>query len=256
MGTSHQDDIKQFAIFSLHRTGSSLLVDILDRIPSIKCYYELYKPDTEYSDQEWIIQHGSTHQNWKERNKAEPLAYWNEIVKLSSNSKFKAIGFKIFWDQNQTLLKYIADSPKYQKIILLRNPIARYISTLRAKATGKWFQIKTEPTARKLVFDPDEFELFLRDHICGARYYLRKAKEFPDKYLNITYEDVISRNSIKNIFDRLEINDFSEHKLTTQYAKQFIEPIDSCFLNYDQMKDYLISNHSSLLNEPGCPKFF
>ena len=246
---------KQFVIFSLHRTGSSLLVDILDRIPGIKCYYELYKPDTDYTEKEWLTTYQHVHLNWKERNKTEPLKYWNELINLNCNSRAKAIGFKIFWDQNQILLKHVADSDDYEKIVLLRNPIARYISSARAKATGKWFQVKSETSAKKLTFNPQEFEFFLRDHICGARYYLRKAKEMPHKYIVTTYENVVNKKIIKDILSKLEIDCPIPSELTTQYVKQTIEPIKSCFLNYEQMKEYLISNHASLLSEPGSPTF-
>jgi len=174
-----------------------------------------------------------------------------------SDKSTKAVGFKIFAGHHDKFLEFIAKSSNYEKIILLRNPIARFISFTRAITTGLWLQViydEHTTLTKKLIFNPDEFELFLKKHNESFNWYLHLAKQQPHKYLITTYEDVVSRKSIKLILDKLTINCPPKCRMFTDLAKQSTEPIDSCFVNYEQMKDYLISNHPTLLNNPGCPE--
>jgi hypothetical protein len=246
---------KQFVIFSFHRTGSSMLVDILDSIPEIKCYYELYKPKTDYTENELLVKTKTTPQNWKIKAKNDPLSYWKEIINLQCNNTFSAIGFKIFWGHHQSWLEYLANSSDFEKIVLLRNPIARYISAERAKVTGKWFQLKSEETTKKLIFNPVVFDRFVKTHNNGVQYYLEKTKNYPDKYLTVTYENIVNRTALRSILEKLQLDSTQVNNLKTKYVKQTVEPIEKCFLNYEQMKEYILQNYSELLDDPEAPQF-
>ena len=119
---------KQFVILSMSRSGTNLLISLLNQIKCIACRGEIYLKGLEtIICKNGILQHCSL----EEEKNSKPLAYWNEILS-SCDKSTKAIGFKIFLRQNDEFLEYLANSSEFEKVILMRNPIARYISPRHA----------------------------------------------------------------------------------------------------------------------------
>jgi LPS sulfotransferase NodH len=119
-----------FVILTLPRTGSYLLMDLLQQLRSISCHPEIFKkPRLE-------LHPGYTPRlKWtRVLRDANPLEF---IYGVSNVDDSLASGFKLMYNHQQVVQEHVLGTSEFQKIVLMRNPIARFISRLRAEATGQ-----------------------------------------------------------------------------------------------------------------------
>jgi hypothetical protein len=122
---------KSFVVLTQPRSGSYLLVDLLNQLPSVTCHGELFKPDR------WELASSMARPDgWSiaARNK-RPLKYCDFIY---AHTPGFAIGFKLFPSQQWRVCRSLCKSRTVHKIVLTRDPLSRFLSRLRAEATGQW----------------------------------------------------------------------------------------------------------------------
>lgn len=140
---------KRFVIFAEMRTGSNLLEATLNGIKRVTCFGEAFNPYMMgWPDKDELK--GITQQE-RDRDPHRLLAaLWDKPNHLP--------GFRYFHDHDPRVLDAILDDPACAKIILTRNPVDSYVSTVLARETNQWKLNETEtPIPAAIRFDPDEF---------------------------------------------------------------------------------------------------
>jgi LPS sulfotransferase NodH len=261
------------------RTGSNLLISLLNSHQSIKTYGELFNLDTLPRD------------NLTEALE-DPAAYLRRRVYKPHGPGISAVGFKMFYDHLKkdyfdkpalaadtsqrlqdkfvrfsafiesnydwdTLARRFRDAWDFLvedvslAVIHLkrRNALDTLISLKRAFATNEWWSLKNEsrPTFT-MHLDPEE---------C-SRYFQRLSdfqaaadKDFAAHPKNdVIYEDLVERqqDALKGIFTLLDVPSMP---LTTRMIKQNPAPAWETVANYEQLKNYFRHTQWNVLFEEG-----
>lgn len=239
-----------FTIITLPRSGSYLLVDLLNQIPRVKCHPEIFKsgrleldPDIKKSIK-WTV---------AGRDK-RPILYMRAVLATGDHD---ATGFKLFPEHNKRIFSHIVSGKYIHKIVLLRHPLSRHISRLRAEATGRWVERKDDTRQQHskvfFAFASDRFEQFLLHHNRFAEDLASAAASHPAAYTLIDYEEVISLRALERICRSLGVPPVDTATITPSLQKQTKETLPELVSNYNEMKAYLVEKHPGLLEQPGCP---
>lgn len=210
---------KKFIIIGRSRTGSGLLVDLLNSHPAINAYGEIF-----------IMLNGRT---CKE--------IWRKTFCRKSRS-IKYVGFKLFYyhpidSSDKTVWDYIKADPNIKIIHLKRiNMLRTIVSKKIADKTKVWKQKTNENGILKkdklveLSFNEciDEFNQ-MRKWERDAEIALEK-----NDIIQINYEDLVENkeNTMKRIFEFLNIPYYA---VDSNFQKQNDEPLKDLIVNYDEL---------------------
>ena len=158
-----------FLILTQARSGSYHLADQLNSAPDIACFGEIFKENALELPKPQLELLGLTNRDMVARD-ANPMGLLNRLRK-SVEHDGTLFGFKDFLHNlnRVDLAGKIGHSKNWQKIILLRNPLERYISRRRAADTGVFVvkagqNIAQDLLHQKIRFDPENFATFLNNH--------------------------------------------------------------------------------------------
>lgn len=224
-------DIIKFVIFAQGRSGSSLLVDLLNNHPDIRCDGEILN----------VVHAGK---------KFFPTFY---VKSMAKTSKEEIYGFKVKLyqlhsdskpDQNVNAGQFIINLHKtgWKIIYIKRNNIFRQaISGLVAKSRGKWHHHQNQGNLAlsKIKINPDKLLKSLR----GREKYLCDEKEILKTvpHLKIIYEIDLLKNrekTIDNVFKYLEAHPYP---VKTNLVRTSKDNIDDIIVNYKEIKDYFLN---------------
>ena len=222
-------DITKFVIFAQGRTGSTLLVDLLNNHPNIKCDGEIL--NVAFTGKKFF-----------------PIFYVKSKAKAS---KAEIYGFKVklyqLYDdgrklhQNVDPKKFITNLYKsgWKIIYLKRNNIFRQtISNFVAQSRERYHHTnKSELTLPKIKINPDK----LLERIRGREKYLCDEKETLKTipHLEISYEKDLLKDrerTMDKIFKYLEIHPCPVKTTLVRTSK---EELEDYIVNYKEIKDFL-----------------
>ena len=240
-----------FVILTQPRSGSYLLVDLLNQVPGIRCHPEIFKPGRLELHRDI-----KPHVKWTVSGRDErPILYMRAVLSIGD---YKATGFKLFPEHNKRLLSHISSAKHIHKIVLLRHPLSRFVSRLRAEATGRWVDRKADSRAKETevicTFESSRFNHFLQHHEKFVGDNAKAAAASPASYTLVDYEEVVSLHALAGICRALGVDPADTSLITPTLEKQTKEPLPALIGNYDEMKAYLIDKHPRLLEQPGCPR--
>lgn len=242
---------QHFIILTQPRSGSYLLVDLLNQVAGVRCHPEIFKLGRLELDPDI-----RPHLNWTIAGRDErPIRYMRAVLSIGD---YKATGFKLFLEHNKRLLSHISSAKHIHKIVLLRHPLSRFISRLRAEVTGRWVDRKADPRAEETkvvcTFESSRFDHFLHHHKKFAGDQATAATADPASYTLVDYEEVVSLRALDGICRSLGLAPVDTSMITPSLEKQTKEPLPALIGNYDEMKAHLIDKHPRLLEQPGCPR--
>ncbi|MDK2771861.1 MAG: sulfotransferase [Flavobacterium sp.] len=220
----------KFVVITRSRTGSNLLISLLNSHQKIEAYGEVFS----------LLQNKSCKE------------VYNEIFPEKSS---KTTGFKIFYyhpqdSEDKSIWDYLI-SDKNIKIIHLRreNFLRVHLSKLIADKTDVWVSTSNENKIedKKVLVDVN---LFLKD-VEKTNLFIEKTRnQFKDhQYIEITYEELVKDNQkiLSNILSFLNLSDC---KLNSPLKKQNNEKLEEIILNYDEVYNNLKnSEFEYLLND-------
>lgn len=146
---SEHPPFKRFVIFAEMRTGSNLLEATLNNLRRVTCFGEAFNPYMMgWPDKDELK--GIT----RAERDADPMrllaALWDKPDHLP--------GFRYFHDHDPRVFDAIIADRECAKIVLTRNPVDSYVSTVLARQTNQWKLNETEtPIPAAIRFDADEF---------------------------------------------------------------------------------------------------
>lgn len=232
---------KPFVILAYPRTGSYLLVSILDQFPGIKCHGEIFKNRKIELPAETIDKLKATLQS---RN-AEPAVFIKRLFKLTPDDH---TGFKFFANHNAELRKQLMYSNSINRVITHRNPFDIYVSQTRAIATGSWIDKKGDSQADKplLRFDPEQFDKIIRNVLANQARMKIIAEKRPDTTITINYDEIAAIDPVRKIAEFIGASSQPE-VINVSLHKQTSERYSELFENFDQLQAHVATHHPELV---------
>jgi LPS sulfotransferase NodH len=233
----------KFIIFSGARSGSTLFCDLLNAHPEILCHRELFHLQTIDYNVDIGNEIGFPTIEERDRNIELFLAkIWQQ------NLNKKAVGFKIFRNQNPTVNSLLIKDKQVQKIVLTRkNKIKTYVSLLLAKKHNEWIiDEKTAPQDKErkqgvVKINLESLQNWIQVH---DRYYesIRQALEkSKQSFLEISYEDLIGADNelVKsNVLKFLGVS-IQPHLLRASLKKQNSDRLVDLISNFEELEKKL-----------------
>ena len=228
----------QFVILAYPRTGSYNLMSLLDSCDDIACYGELFK--VKRMEVPKFRLNKLPFKTTEERD-ANPKRF---LTALSKQTPRKHFGFKLFqWHLvNVAHLEDILRDWKW--VILFRDPIETYASTLRAQNTNIWTKrtghdVDDAVLNQPVRFTPESLSSF------AAVYsvYFRRCHEIAaaSPSFTLAYDQMNDRTTMSALLDFLGSQSSAESMQST-YQKQFTRPLQEGFENWEEMQAYLAAN--------------
>ena len=190
--------LQPFVILTTGRTGSTLLVSLLNSHPEIICHSEPYNPNGVFMTGDLPKMRGLG-----QIRKFFPVVFARFLLNRYGDAPIK--GFKILSHQSPQVHAMVAKSPKIKKILLRRdNGLAAYSSNMIAHATQQWHVregVETKQT--RVVFDADSFDrytLHAAEHLDSLR---RTMKATSQRWLELEYRDLLSADAHRSILEFL-----------------------------------------------------
>ncbi|MDF3606925.1 hypothetical protein PE067_12765 [Paracoccus sp. DMF-8] len=225
---SDSPKFKRFVIFAEMRTGSNLLEATLNALKRVTCFGEAFNPYMMgWPDKDELK--GIT----RAEREADPLrllaALWDKPNHLP--------GFRYFHDHDPRVFDAIMDDRECAKIILTRNPVDSYVSTVLARETNQWKLNETEtPIPAAIRFDGDEFR---RD--------LSAIEEFQLRVLNrlqtsgqagfwLGYEDLRDADVMTGLLHWLGRTDLERVEPANDQVPQNPRELAEKVTNFDEMQ--------------------
>ncbi len=230
-----------FVILCYPRTGSYLLVDLLNQFPEIICYGEIFKnqrielPDPTISALGYSL----------EKRNEDPLGFIKKLYGLESQ---KITGFKLFPSHNRDVWDWVVNTDEIKKICLIRSPFEIYVSLERANATGIWVNRggkKSRPISAKLRFAPEKFDNLMVQIRLHNRNLERLVKNKPDCFVKIRYDQLTRCENIRELARFVGVNEQPD-QLLYRLQKQTVEKHSEIFENFHEMMDHLKAKYPKL----------
>jgi LPS sulfotransferase NodH len=232
---------RKFVIIGIARTGSTLLINLLNSHSQILAFGELFR----YHDTvEWDVPPFNTYHNPRVNSlyRDDPLAFLGKHVFRRWPKEYRAVGFKLFYyharkPPHSLVWDHLSSTPSIQILhIKRRNILAQYYSLQLAHKTNVWINnagisVDDEPPMRL------EVEA-CRKHFAWVRKLENECAEF-FKYRrvhDIYYEDLITDQERKMAAIQ-EILELKYEPVTAKLTRQRKKPLSQTITNYVELKE-------------------
>jgi LPS sulfotransferase NodH len=230
---------RKFVIVGIARTGSTLLIDLLNAHSQVQAFGELFR-STEVVG--WDVRPFTTHQGPKllALYRSDPLAFLESKVFRRWPAHYAAVGFKLFYyparqPPHSLVWDYLAGDPSIRVIHMKRaNILEQYCSLQLAHKTNVWSSKRppaSEPPPIRLEIEA------CREHFAAVRAWeeecalLFKSHQIIDLY----YEDLVAKQDreMRRIQNLLELR---REPVSSKLVRQRRRPLSHDIANYDDLK--------------------
>jgi LPS sulfotransferase NodH len=247
MGLNNME--KRFVIITKQRSGSNMLVSMLESHPEIKCYGELMRITPNWMRErgyrgalEVLDMVSNRYRDDKYRfNHAKQFI--EEVYSLMPG--YKKYGFKMHIGQNHRLLEELIMNASYQILILRRNNIlAQYSSEKIAAITGQGNAEKGSEIIRaKIDFNAIDFKKYKNRMEQEYKWLYEIVNNFERSFFEIDYTELNNSKKITSMLEWMDVDDTV--KLEPATEKRNSSNILKRFKNPNSVIE--------VLNEMGCP---
>jgi|SRR5690625_1447612 len=236
---------KEFVIISYHRTGSTFLALKLNSFENVVCHSEIFNrglksfvnsifddgilPQKSLADR--LLRISPEEKLFKLKNR-DP----EKFLQLVFSQKADAIGFKIFQNQDDSILNRLIFDRGISKIILIRkNMLRSYVSYCIARETGVWSKHKgaTVKLAR-VDINFEEFLEFFNKNNQFIRNVEKKLTDSDQHYLNLSFEEITTAFPLDKIESFLGIQAVLGDAEVEQ-VRQNPFSLKEIIINYDEI---------------------
>lgn len=223
----------KFVVFAQGRTGSSVLVDLLNSHPQIKCMGEILNPNfrignNSYGYMVWF-----------------PRWFINGLSKLNNAGSF---GFKVkiyqidkqpFIGSTREFMDYL-EANNWKLIYLYRENVFEHaLSTIVAEMTST-YHLKNEMKVDKFKLDLDRLVYLMRER---ETFRNREVEELEGRsYFTIEYNNDLNENLERTLSDLQLYLGCKHHKLNTNLKKIVPKDYNKLIENYEEVKSFLKLN--------------
>ncbi|TIM35251.1 MAG: sulfotransferase [Mesorhizobium sp.] len=233
-------DYTKFVIVGIARTGSTMLLELLNSNSQVLAFGELFRTPEAIG---WDIRPfgGSYDRHFLSRYRTDPQAFIDDVVFGPRPRVVRAVGFKLFYYHAQEapfsdVWKLIVGDGNIRIIHLMRrNILAQFVSLKLAHKTQVWSATrKTAGTVDPIRLDSEE----CRKHFEQVRRHERECDAlFRDhQKLNIYYEDLVRAQEAEmgRTLDFLEVG--AEPGSSTRLVRQRTVPLSEAITNFSELR--------------------
>lgn len=187
-----------FVLYAAARTGSNLLISLLNSHPQVLCHYELFNADGVFTGlaEKHIPSKADAWAQDPALRDRDPEAFLDRLYGLGAD--YPAQGFKLLAGQGRAILGRSLADPRSKSLVLKRRDLLKvFVSGRVARKTGGWTwhdeqRLGVSRDARRIRFNRHAFCLFLLR--TGAFYAgVEAALNAAGKdYHVIHYEDLVA----------------------------------------------------------------
>jgi LPS sulfotransferase NodH len=236
----HQDYTK-FVIVGIARTGSTMLLDLLNNNSKVLAFGEIFRRATEIG---WDIRPfgGPYDRRFLDLYRSDPRAFLDRIVFGRWPRSVRAVGFKLFYYHAQeppfsdVWQRMIADS-EIRIIHLMRgNILAQFLSLKLAHRSDVWSMTRaTAGKAEPIRLDPDG----CARHFAEVRRYERECEQkfAAHPLLRVHYEDLVRAQDreMERVLEFLGITPESGSR--TKLVRQRTVPLPEAIENFAELRE-------------------
>jgi LPS sulfotransferase NodH len=230
---------RKFVIIGIARTGSTLLISLLNSHSQILAFGELFRSPDSVG---WDVPPFNSYQNPRVNRlyRTDPLAFLAKHVFRRWPKEYGAVGFKLFYyharqPPHSLVWDHLAGDPSIGILhIKRRNILKQYYSLQLAHKTNVWASTGVS------VEDPPLMRLEVeacRKHFAWVRSLEHECAEFfkERSVHDVYYEDLITDQDRKMaaIQDVLELR---HERVIAKLARQRRKPLSQAIANYDELK--------------------
>lgn len=229
--------LRRFVILSYPRTGSNLLIAILNTAQDVWCLHEIFHEREIYLYGDYRPHHFGVDMELRDR---DPFLFLNLVFfhAYAFSPEITCVGFKIFHHHRKDFLETVLEREDLKKVLLRReNKLASYSSEQIALLSNVWFirsgEEKVSPP-QKLRFNRDHFTMYLHEIEEYENYLL---KRFGKEMFVIEYNEIKTENKIRELLSF--IGSEKEAEIGDYLLKQNPPLILERFENPDEVIRYL-----------------
>jgi LPS sulfotransferase NodH len=229
---------RRFLIVGVARTGSTLLLSLLNAHSQALAFGELFRGDGQIG---WDKAPFLTYQSpqLQRMHEDRPLEFLQTEVFRKWPAEVAAVGFKLFYYHAQTgaqasVWDYLRDDPELAIFHIKRlNILEQYLSLRVAHATNVW-SASTAPagSAEPVRLDPEA----CRRHFEEVRAQEEACDAFfgPERIETVTYEDLVANRDavMARMTARLGL---APEPVAAGTVRQRTRPLSQAIANYDQL---------------------
>jgi len=232
-------DYSKFVIVGAARTGSTLLVDLLNAHSQVLAFGELFRTPEAIG---WDVRPFVTYQSPRliDLYRADPVAFLEYSVFRRWPANYAAVGFKLFYyharqPPQSAVWDHLASDRNIRILHIRRqNLLAQYLSLLIAHKTDVWSTTRSPP---------DQHEPIRIDVEACRRHFLdvrRSEDECADVFKNHAVRNVYYESLARNYAGEMQgIADFlgvRPERIGSNLVRQSKGPVSQTITNYDELK--------------------
>lgn len=241
-----------FVILGSPRSGSNLLVELLNFHPQICCHAELYSPSGVYSFRRHFFL------NWETKwfvwlRDRFPLSFLKWIW-FKPRNRNQTVGFKVFDFQSPKILSTVLTQSTTKKIILYRKNFLRAeLSNQIATKTDEWELKNGVASNKRVTFDLHLFRKRFKRVRKFERDWENYLLESDQKFIKISYESISGPDrstELNVVFDFLGLSRTDVCSFETKLKKQNPYSIRELVTNFEEIEAALTGTECEwMLNE-------
>ncbi len=230
----------RFAIIASARTGSSLLTSLLHAHDDIFCNGEIFHPQQVFLRWPKKEKTPELMAELEEMRRQDPVRFMNHVISRSYGRPFA--GFKIFEGHNDPVLEHILSNTDIKKIVLLRrNVLAVYSSTLIARQTGEFYSQGPRTIQKKIEFRRKKFLNFSDNYLSFYRRVLETLSGQQQPFYVVDYEQLNDRWLLGGVINFIGARP-PAGRLSTGHIRQNSSAILDRFENPEAVEAFLKDN--------------
>jgi len=248
----------RFVIIASPRTGSNLVIEMLNSHPDCCCGYELFNQGhIEANHIPWYFDDLSQDPRLLELRRRDPVAFLAELDALGRRSGFACVGFKLmYWEGEQVpvVRDHVLGDRSWRVIhVRRRNQLQRLVSIRRAERTGHWWVARDERASVPPV------TLSLAE-VTGEIAYQRQQEQLHARLaeghevLELFYEDITAGDPLaiaRQLWSFLRLRDWD--RLDIHSRKTGTDRIQQAIANHGELRAEVAELAAWLDGEAAAP---
>jgi LPS sulfotransferase NodH len=253
---SQEENVVNFAVLTQARTGSNMLVSILDNHPEVKCFGEILNPRSAFGYENWLRKSPVRQLTDRYLRDYCHEKYLYSLCAVGPNDHKRAVGFKIIYPgqfDRWSSIRYYWRTHDFKIISLIRhNLLRKYLSSKIANLEEAWSAKEDRGKIVRIKVDISDLERVLARMDTVYRLINDITVEFDG--IQISYEELISDREtvMRTISQFLGIQPFEKGMLKAKTVKQNPAALEELIENYDEVCSALRdTQYEWFLKEPG-----
>ena len=231
-------EVTSFVLMAAERTGSNLLVGLLDSHPDVRAGGELF--NARFVDADHIPWQGiESDAELLAMRRADPVAFVDHAFGRMVRDGASAVGFKLLYNQADAareLTHHLAAAMSVKVIHLTRrNRLRRFVSHLLAEQADEWARSKDAPPAEHRQVEVDFADFVVDcDEVAKAEQRCVDAFDGHD-FLHVVYEDLAADplGVARGVVEFLGVDPDAE--LAVRSQKTGTRPLRETIANFDAL---------------------